>query len=178
VIPLSRRQLGKDAQAITKQFPDLVRIKPSPVTELLKRIKIGKPSRISWHPLRHARRIFTMTGRGVTRRHHQPNFYVSRGGLRTKLEGNSQGKLQGSLTAFVRLLTIIARIRIGKDNKRPYFPLIRQRKSKIFLNEMMKLNPNRAEIERAELLRWAFENGREDILVQFGFYLGLDDPQL
>ena len=41
-------------------------------------------------------------------------------------------------------------------------------------NELPIVLPNRRDIENAELLQWAWENGRLDILAQFGIILPPD----
>ena len=54
-----------------------------------------------------------------------------------------------------------------------YFPMPvkPRRKRKVDLNEPVVLPPNQTEIENAELLEWAWEQHRPDILAQFGIIL-------
>lgn len=63
-----------------------------------------------------------------------------------------------------------------KPEKKYYPPPIMQKRKlrKKDLNEPAKAYPTRAEIENAELLQWAWENGRIDILRDFGIMLPPD----
>jgi hypothetical protein len=153
--------LGKEAaKAFAKQFPDMVKIKPSPVTEVIRRLWLGMPSRLMWHPLRHVGFLFNMARPSITCRYHQPSFSSKSGHM----------ALPG-LRPLVRRLSKIARLRRQpQDRKHHTFPMMRQRKRRGDENipDSEKMPFRRPEWETAELLAWASENGRTDILADYG----------
>ena len=58
-------------------------------------------------------------------------------------------------------------------------PIMRKRRrKKQDENKLGKGGPTRAEIENAELLSWAWENHRTDILAQFGIHILPENPTL
>jgi hypothetical protein len=154
--------LGKDAaKGFAKQFSDLGKIKPSPLTELVRRIRTGKPSRLTRHPLGRMKFQFSMAGRGITRRHDRPHF-SSRGGHVVKTSG---------LAALIVRLSKMARVRaVRPESKHHHFPMMRRRKRKGDENipDSEKMPFRRPEWETAEWLAWAAENGRSDVLAEFG----------
>jgi len=155
--------LGKEAaQELGKKFLDLAAIKPSPLSEIIRRIRKRLPNRSYRHPLRRTGFMFTHVGRGVT----------------SQSSGLFSG--QGSMIALILLLFYVARRRTAQERKRrdTLFPFMRPLKRKIFLNTMPKDGPSRAEIEYFELLRFAWEHQRVDILASFGIYMLSENPTL
>ena len=84
----------------------------------------------------------------------------------------------------VRSLTSVwaeARSRYRPKEEKKYYPapiMRKRRRKKQDENKLAKGGPTRAEIENAELLRWAWENHRIDILAQFGIFLLPENPTL
>lgn len=155
--------LGKEAtQGLGKKFPDLAAIKPSPLSEIIRHIRKELPNRSYRHPLPRAGFMFSPVGRGVA---------SQSSGLFSE---------QGSMIALILLLFYVARRRTAKENKRKgtVFPFMRPLRRKIFLNTMPKNKPSRADIEYFELLRYAWEHQRVDILASFDIYMLSENPTL
>jgi hypothetical protein len=75
------------------------------------------------------------------------------------------------------LAALIARIRktlTEEENRFFPFPLLRRRKRKTSQEEPPEFATTRAEVEKNELLAWAWENGRLDILAMCGINLPRD----
>jgi hypothetical protein len=89
----------------------------------------------------------------------------------------------GSITGLIMKMAGIASRNAAKDEaerkaQRNRFPIIQRRRPRKSENNLAKGGPTRAEIENAELLRWAWENHRTDILAQFGIYILPENPTL
>jgi hypothetical protein len=162
--------LGKSAtKDLYQKFPDLAAIKPSPVMELVRRMRSGKPSRVTRHPLRRAAFHFGRAARSFSRPSFQPASF--------------KPVIFGSITGLMMKLAAIGRRNAAKDEaekkaQQNRFPIIRRRRPRKVENKLAKGGPTRVEIENAELLRWAWENHRIDILAQFGIYVLPDNPTL
>jgi hypothetical protein len=84
----------------------------------------------------------------------------------------------------VRSLTSIwaeARSRYRPKEEKKYYPpsiMRKRRRKKQDENNLAKGGPTKAEIENAELLAWAWENHRIDILRDFGIFLLPENPTL
>lgn len=145
---LLRRIEGIRLGDLRQKFPDLDKIILPSMQEVLK----------ARHPV--ARHGFRRAAAAMFKRPH----YTS--GKRVILYRPRKGSFA----------TLLAQAKSShKEKQRKYYPLpLMRRRRKKNLNEPKKRRPNREEIERSELLAYAWEHGRVDILMQFGIILPPD----
>jgi hypothetical protein len=160
--------LGKSAtKDLYRKFPDLAAIKPSPVMDFIRRMKSGRSSRVTRHPLRRAVFHFSLAARASSYPSYRPPSF--------------QPFMPGSMAGLMVKLAAITRRKAAKDEaerqaqQNRFYIRRRPRKDE---NQPAKGGPTRAEIVNAELLRWAWENHRTDILAQFGIYILPDNPTI
>ncbi|MGB9151909.1 MAG: relaxase/mobilization nuclease domain-containing protein [Alphaproteobacteria bacterium] len=160
---LMRRIDGVKAGDFKKKFPELeTMVLPSLASVLRSR---RPPSRQTFRKVAHS----------VSRT--RPSYKAHRTSHRT-------GHNPYMSMPKVRSLTSIwaeARSRYRPKEERKHYPapvMRKRRRKKSEENTLARGGPTRAEIENAELLCWAWENHRIDILSQFGIILLSDNPTL
>ena len=147
-----RRMEGIKRGDITRKFPDLDKM---PLPSLSDVLKIRRPA---------PRKSFQ-----------QEAFVVSRPIKTNKPQRQSSFSYRPQTKSLGALLAQTRKYYPKKDKKHYPPPLMQKRRlRKKDLNIPARAYPTRAEIENSELLHWAWENHRLDILRDFGIILSSD----
>jgi hypothetical protein len=173
---LLRRLEGVTAKDFHKKFQELEK---APLPSLSATLRSRRPVSIGGF-FKKVARAFTIPGRI-----HAPGFS---GGKRNRNRLSSLANLSGgnrgrnklfTVPRFGNLAALIASARkyIPREEKKHYPPPIkrkRRRKKDENIPDSEKMPFRRPEWESAEVLAWAWENGRLDVLAEFGVFLELD----
>ncbi len=163
---LMRRIEGAKVRDLRQKFPDLKNIGLPSLDSVLKQRRPIPVNRKVKRFVHNASHIFKRVSSGFTPLTH-------------KQTGLMPPHISSGLSVMARLAVKAAKQAAYEEMKRlmrtaAAFMFPRKKKSKQDENKLAKGGPTRAEIENAELLQWAWENGRLDILVQFGIILPPD----
>lgn len=151
---LMRRIEGAKLKDLRQKFPDLKTAKLRPLNDVLKKLRPAKGKTGAW--------------RQQSQRFSRPVWAASNFTSPTGKKDLSLYPNLGGVTARVRHKT-------NAEEKKQAFRYaawpISKRKKRLDENKPSLRGYNKEEIERAELLAWAFENGRADVLAMYGIYL-------
>jgi hypothetical protein len=163
---LMRRIEGAKVKDLRQKFPDLKNIGMPSLDSVLKQRRPVPVNKKVKRFISSAASVFTRTAKSFSMplRHRAASL--------SPILHNGVAALMASLSAkAARQASYEAR---KNEMRNAAFPILRRRKRKPDENKLAKGGPTRAEIENAELLAWAWENGRSDILAQFGIILPPD----
>jgi len=155
---LMRRIEGACLDDLKKKFPDLKNITLPPLDAVRKKCHAAFPRK------------------KIARAYRTASNQIKRSNSRLQaLARPAPPKLYRK--ASLSLLLPVPRPRRRKNEEQPTQPMRRLGKDKIYLNEPAKANFPDPEFERAELIAWAFRNGRFDILTQYGIFCAPETPE-
>lgn len=163
---LMRRIEGAKVKDLRQKFPDLKNMALPSLDSVLKQRRPVSVTKKAGRLIRNAAYIFKPFRSNYT------SFFSKPARFTPSVAPSITAKLAQLAAKAARQAAYEEMIRLMRTAAAFMFPHKKKRKKDD--NEPVKGGPTRAEIENAELLQWAWENGRLDLLAQFGIILPSD----